>query len=557
MAKKKQKAIVIGVVLVALFFLVSSLNQGKDVLAVSGSDFSFTPVFCNDYEFTCCGEQDGDYLPSFEITDEIPYVCPHNSLKCEIENIPSTGSYYIGSDNCRMHSGWVADYWECDNEIYYEGTSIPHTLFSGQNLYLGGFPRGANNEVDITGIQILIERLDFCGGSGCSQGVPVLGADRCHFNPPTEKIYSEGGTPTEGISYTVPTSECILSFQQGNRHICGYKEESCEMDSECDGYTFGRYECTGRTLQEYGCRTFGAEQPMERDALAGIDSEFGGGDEQPSDDNTFGKRCEIISAQQVSCCGDTDCGLNMFCDVGDTWTCKADVSCTSDTQCGVTQQCDWTQEPYKLKTPACLSGACGWDEETVDCCNDGNCPSGYYCDANRECAERVTACTQCPYECCDDLCKSDGGFFDRACPDDKPFCGNGICSTTPPPAGKCDDCDAFALSYILGDLWGEKKCTPRLLALPPQTPSFCFMAFLKLALVPISFVLVWLFSGRFLNRFKQVKNNKILGIFLAVGMGVIFAYLVYTLFWAGVIGLVLYLIVSGMASTYLPKGRKR
>ena len=44
---------------------------------------AFTPIFCNDYEFTCCNEKEV-FVGTVTITDEKAYTCPALSSKCEV-----------------------------------------------------------------------------------------------------------------------------------------------------------------------------------------------------------------------------------------------------------------------------------------------------------------------------------------------------------------------------------------------------------------------------------------------------------------------------------------
>ncbi|GAG16766.1 unnamed protein product, partial [marine sediment metagenome] len=260
---------------------------------------------------------------------------------------------------------------------------FPLTLRANEYIYGGGFSGVVN---------VYKERLDFCGRSGCVVGVPVSGADQCKFNPQNGKIYTTIGQMINAFSWTVPKGQCVLAFQSGDRHICGYKEETCESDNDCGGHTYGKFECSGRTLQEYGCKSFGQIQPLQKDRLP-VDSNWG----KDSSESLFGKRCEVKSTRQVSCCGDTDCGTNFFCD-RETWACKKEVECNVNTDCGVSIQCDWASKT--LKKPVCTFGTCDFEETPVDCCSDVNCPSEFFCNAERKCEERVATCTTCPYECC-------------------------------------------------------------------------------------------------------------------------------------------------------------
>jgi hypothetical protein len=395
-------------------------------------------------------------------------------------------------------------------------------------------------------------RLDFCGRAGCTVGVPVLGADGCHFNPEKAKIYTTANQLINAVSYTVPKDTCVLSFQSGDRHICGYAEESCQSNSDCGGHTYGDKECNGRTLQTYGCISFGNPTSLEKDRLP---SESGWGTD--SSQTLFGKRCEIISSQQVQCCGDTDCGVNYFCDRS-TWTCKQNVQCTSDYNCGTSIQCDYTVK--KLKKPICSSGQCAFQETPVDCCLDLNCPTGYYCTAERKCAEKVAVCLECPYECCENQCEVSGGYFDKTCPSNRPFCVDNACKSEDQPSEKCEDCDAFAKSTLLSWIFPKTKCEaqgPTLI--PPslgQSGLTCVFDFIRLILLPIIFLFASLFGFSLFDDLlkKPLKNEtarKIIALILSLITAFLISLLFYFIWWLGIIVFVVWIIIKAIVGKTL------
>lgn len=382
-----------------------------------------TPIFCNDYEFTCCSIYE-ETIPPSPVTSTLYFEC--NAMECTISSAGSS-TWWKGSQNCRLEANIFGSYMECDDGVRFQtGVLDDYKLYEGEILWTALGVSG----IDIYGTRKNV-RLVFCGRSGgCGYygGVPVLGADRCKFPSNQEgKIYSEGGSliKTNAAYYSVATEgTCVLAWQRGDEHLCGYKEETCTRDSDCGGHTYGNQECYARTLQTYGCVEYGTPVGSEIDRFPWESGWGSGGDEY-----SYGKSCEQISAQQVQCCGDTDCatvGENMFCDTS-TFTCKQEVVCTQDVQCGTSIQCDWITK--QLKKPVCRSGQCTFETTPVDCCIDNNCPENYYCTASRECAPRTENCYQCPYECCYGECVSDGGYFDKPCPSNAPFCVNNRCQS--------------------------------------------------------------------------------------------------------------------------------
>ena len=117
--------------------------------------------------------------------------------------------------------------------------------------------------------------------------------------------------------------------------------------------------------------------------------------------------------------------------------------------------------------------------------------------------------------------------------------GQAKCSGQPPAIDKlkCKSCDAFAMNKIFGKVFKSQSCKPTLLALPPQTVTFCLFSFIKMAVTPIVFLFTLLFGMDLLGKFKTLKGKKkgITRFLISAVIGVILATLVWFLFWVGVI----------------------
>jgi len=422
----KTKGIILGILFISSIFFMF----GSGVLQSTFST-TITPVFCNDYEFTCCGGIKGLSSAPQSIWQNSPRQCDVNAIKCRLENLQlSTGNsvfcgsnlkVMVGSKNCKVVNPLIGvKYFKCDDErvLPYGSEYNPGDYIWLQNVQVAECSGNAY-------VSSWNYKLGFCGRSGAggeevSCGTSVSGADKCTFTPTGSKLYSLIGSPISTTSYTVPLGQCVLAFQSGDRHICGYKEETCSQNSDCNGHTYGTKECSGRTLQTYGCKSFGTTIVSE-DRLAGIDADWSTSDALKTSANTFGKRCEIISAETVQCCGDTDCGTNAFCDKT-SFTCKDKVECTTNTDCGVSTTCDYTTKT--VKSPICNSlGKCAFKETAVDCCLDVNCPVGYYCSADKKCEQQVAVKQPCAFECCE----NEQLYIDKSCTSSAPYCIENQC----------------------------------------------------------------------------------------------------------------------------------
>ncbi len=348
----------------------------------------FTPIFCNDYEFTGCYAEES--IVNEQISDEESWTCPGYAHKCYVESVEDNEEWFVGSGNCYLDTSNFCEGWVCDQEY-----SRRKNMDPGDHLYLES---ECLNPEKYAEVKITKPILKFSGTACGAGGAPVPGADGCTFNPEGGIVYESNNNienKKEGPSYTVlltlPSPTCVMSWVSGNRHICGYKEESCSSNSDCEGHTYGNKECAGRFLETYGCRNYGSELgklTSIEGGLLNLDGDTAGIKEdlsQPTSGNAdFGQRCEIISSEPVQCCGDTDCGSGMFCDIT-TFTCKEEVQCEKDVDCGVSIQCDWTINT--LKKPICKNGKCSYDEKNVECCNDKNCEEGGFCDEEYRCRE--------------------------------------------------------------------------------------------------------------------------------------------------------------------------
>ena len=459
---KSDKAMLIAVIIIAMFGIGTfAVKQGVKLpfktLALAST---FTPIYCNDYEFTCCTEIKEPELATITLNnDEEFWQCPQGVNRCLINSMsPDDGAsrIFTGASNCKIERRFRNLYlnaFGCDDEKSLV-KSFPITINSGNYIFF--------NRKTTFVYSILIDKLLFSGGAGSSTGVRVSGADRCTFQT-NKDIYSTSGTIVKDsigtISYTVNRGECILSYLTGKRHICGNFEEQCKSDNECGGHSYGNLECNGRTLQQYGCRKLGFSLP------SGVE-QTSSGEYQAYDTtaqkNAFGNiptsRCEIISAKGVQCCGDTDCGSNAVCDANPSsptaWTCKqaGTVQCRQDYDCGVSIQCDINTK--QVKQPYCnLLSKCDYKiVSQAQCCANTDCAIGFFCDVDRKCKEGSSIKTTCPSECC----QNEPNHFDRPCKSGS-SCVNNRCVQKPPESNICKSC----FGWLWNKMTGNQYCTPQ------------------------------------------------------------------------------------------------
>ncbi len=516
LTKEKKKALVIGISIFLILIGIISLAGLNKTFSI-GDTQTFTPIFCNDYEFSCCNEVISSTQPSFKLTGTDVLQCPSTATKCSISRLTGTETIWVG-ENCNYVNLLLG--WSCDSRV---ARQVPNFDIYPNQYIMTSQLVSATVKVDT-----YQGKLSFCGRSGCAVGVAVSGADQCKFNPPGSKIYTSSAltNPINTASYSVPIGNCILSWQGNDRHICGYKEESCYTDSDCQGTV-----CNARTKQTYGCKNYGTTI-ITHDTLDNSGSAGGNSlDEEKNSLNTFGKRCEIISAVQVQCCGDNDCGSSYRCSSSNTCVPIEQVECDENSDCGVSQVCDWTNN--LLKAPICTAGKCSFKTEQVGCCLDANCPASYYCSIERKCEKSVTGLQLCPFECC----VNDPLYSERKCSADKPNCVNNICSTTPSGSGSgvggglCESCDSFVRSNLLGWISPSTKCEKKFL----QNNLTCAFSYFKIIAVILVLIFSLLVGKDLLSSFSALKNKEWLAWIIASIIAVSLAVLTYFIFIAGVI----------------------
>lgn len=404
MLKKKSKFLLLFLVISVIIGIGASYYFLTEQAAIT-----FTPIYCNDYSFTCCIEKVA-YTQSFTIDRDDAFICPLTATKCEIDG--AQYPYYTGKINCeyKFRPLMLGNTWKCDDESLVQA-SKNIIIYPGTYAYTTG-------QATLLNIKVYEQQAIFTGRAGSTVGVPVPGADGCTINP--SATYKDGKLvdyDLSGTSYLVPSGDCVMNWVPGDRHICGNIEEKCSEDSDCGGHTYGTYECNGRTLQKYGCKKLSKPYYLEEYSNGYAYTPFSvteDGSESPL------SRCEVISTTTVQCCGDNDCGSNAFCDVGKTWTCKASVQCEKNSDCGSSVIKDVATS--SLKTPICKLGKCDYKIEKKDCVDDANCPNGYFCDTDYTCKESAVTKISCPFECC----VGEQKFFDKPCPEGS-GCLNNLC----------------------------------------------------------------------------------------------------------------------------------
>ena len=117
--------------------------------------------------------------------------------------------------------------------------------------------------------------------------------------------------------------------------------------------------------------------------------------------------------------------------------------------------------------------------------------------------------------------------------------GGGVVPGNP----KCESCEDFALSSLIGSLWKEKQCEPKsFLGIHTQTTTTCLFSFIRLLLIPIILIFsILLLPNMLLRLFSSMNKGILWGATIILAL--ITSYLVYVAFWVGVIIFLIYVII--------------
>jgi hypothetical protein len=108
--------------------------------------------------------------------------------------------------------------------------------------------------------------------------------------------------------------------------------------------------------------------------------------------------------KEVECCYNIDCrSLNLSICSPQTFSCEKLKPCNSDFDCQIEEEycsskfkrwwrCDFLNPIYPYR------GTCKKELTRVECCDDDECPKGYYCDLDGKCKKKLKL--ECPGECC-------------------------------------------------------------------------------------------------------------------------------------------------------------
>jgi len=404
--------ILIPIALVALVVLLLFMGV-IPTLTVSGE-----PVFCDDYEWVCCGEKEelgyphsvnfNDYSPDEASS---PWDCPDST--CEFSE-----QVVVCKSGLRIQDLFFVKSWQCDNKQNTYEVLKDEIVLGAADVWGTGNISNPYGQASYKGTT---PRLAWCGDAACNAGVTGIGIVEGSCSYPFEGVvlrtenWSDQAAPQPAqiclpffgcinnpISgyYTVPPGECYLAKK--SRHVCGYTNETCESNSECvAGHSFVYNgmgaECHTGLLQLYGCQ--------KEECLV----------TSPSGDCLFGRQgfCSTTETIRVQCCpGAGSCGIGSTCSP-ETFTCVSSgtVECNDDFDCsGWQTRCD--PNTLELGGNKCVNNKCAWvSSQNVECCYSFNCPVGQTC-SNNKCIVPAVEPLPCPFECCED----EPAYFDRSPP---------------------------------------------------------------------------------------------------------------------------------------------
>jgi len=355
------------------------------------------PVFCDDYEWVCCGIKEG----STHKLDYSKYVNANEPFKCPYYKCVFPKSVRV----CISKPYKTFTTWSCTYKVTKEVKKGEYVISNDSYPYWTPVYYKDYHQ-----------RLAWCGDAACDAGKTgisivdgscsypfegdVYDSSYKKIQPLSEFIPSNSIFPQN--AYTVPVGECYLAKK--SRHICGYTNEMCSSDEDCKKghkyiYNGLGAECHTGMLQLYRCQK---EVCLKQD---------------PKGNCIEGRQsfCTVAQTITVECCpGAGSCGFGQVCDPN-TFRCKPaqQVECTDDFDCdGWQTRCD--RDKKEIGGNKCINGKCQWvAQKKVECCFDDDCPEGYYCNADYKCVKAPEEKLPCPWECCE----NEPNYYDKPAPE--------------------------------------------------------------------------------------------------------------------------------------------
>ena len=103
----------------------------------------------------------------------------------------------------------------------------------------------------------------------------------------------------------------------------------------------------------------------------------------------------------------------------------------------------------------------------------------------------------------------------------------------------CSSCDEFAISKILGPVWKSKQCQPSIL----QGYTTCALSFIKYILMLIVLIFGTLFGKDLFAGINSIRKYVWLHWILALITSLILAYLIFIVFWIGIVIFIIYIVL--------------
>jgi len=118
---------------------------------------------------------------------------------------------------------------------------------------------------------------------------------------------------------------------------------------------------------------------------------------------------------------------------------------------------------------------------------------------------------------------------------------------------ECENCDAFAKCQLMGMVFKNLKCeSPTILGINTMNSTICMFSFIKLAIIPFIFIFSLLYGSNIYKSFIKKKKNNWIVVLLSLSTAILISYLIYIMFYIGIILAAVYIIINILVKTINP-----
>jgi hypothetical protein len=331
--------LIIGAILTIIFLRGEPVEQ-----AITG----FTPIYCNDYSFTCCVEN-LDFSNNVQVSSRDIFICPNTATRCDV-----------------IVTNWNEGPFGIRKLIVGYGSCTLSTFFVPGDRHICG------------NVEEQCERDADCGGHTYGNKECIgrnLQTYGCRtFGTPSYLEEYSGGLAYKPFEGDNDGSEPALSRCE----IISAQSVQCCGDNDCGSNAF--CDTTTWTCQQTA--------ECNIDADCGVSERCDRFSKELKKPICSEGSCDFQVIQNVECCSSSDCPIDYFCDTD--YTCKESlvpkVDCPFECCVGETEFFDRPCATGEF----CIDNLC----TTSGCTSNDDCSPGKICQ-DGDCVDEVSGQAEC------------------------------------------------------------------------------------------------------------------------------------------------------------------